>query len=359
VFPMSPLISKMMSWKMKTIRLKKCLYIILASFVFGITTGCNLQKEVLFSGKTMGTTYHITVVTSMFRPTGSLQSQIDNRLEEINRSMSTFQPDSEISRFNTLENAGDALAVSEDFFNVMRTAENLYRVTGGALDGTVMPLVNLWGFGPDGFTGKVPDPTDIKRCLDSVGFSGIELKQGQLLVKSRAGIRLDLAAIAKGYGVDVLATLLRGRGHHNFLVEVGGEVFAEGVRKDGKKWRVGINRPREDAAFDDVYHVVALEGKAMATSGDYRNFFELDGRRYSHIIDPSSGYPVSNGVVSTSVMADNCTLADGLATAMMVMGAEKALALANRMANVSCLVVVRGADGSLTDYRSNGFEFDE
>jgi len=339
--------------------MKKSILSILAVFLFGITTGCNLQKEVLYSGKTMGTTYHVKVVASVFRSTGSLQSQIDNRLEEVNRSMSTFLPDSEISRFNALDDAGESLAVSDDFFNVMRTAENLYNITGGALDGTVMPLVDLWGFGPGGFTGRVPDRKDIERCLETVGFSGIELKQGQLLVKSRSGIRLDLAAIAKGYGVDALATLLLARGYNNFLVEVGGEVFAEGVRKDGKKWRVGINRPREDAAFDDVYHVVALEGKAMATSGDYRNFFDLDGRHYSHIIDPRSGYPVANGVVSASVVADNCTLADGLATAMMVMGAEKALALANRMAGVSCLVVVREADGSLTDYASDGFEFDE
>jgi thiamine biosynthesis lipoprotein len=339
--------------------MKKSIYAILTVFLIGITAGCNFQKEMLFSGETMGTTYHVKVVTSLFHSAGSLQSQIDERLREVNRSMSTFQPDSEISRFNALKNAGDALAVSNDFFKVMETAKRLYRITGGALDGTVMPLVDLWGFGPDGFTGKVPDKTDIEHCLESVGFSGIELKQGKLLVKSRAGIQLDLAAIAKGYGVDALTALLLARGYDNFLVEVGGEVFAEGVRKDGKKWRVGINRPREDAAFNDVYHVVALAGKAMATSGDYRNFFDVSGRHYSHIIDPRTGYPVTNGVVSASVVADNCTLADGLATAMMVMGPEKAVALADQMEGVSCLVVVRGADGSFTDYKSNGFEFDE
>ena len=222
-----------------------------------------------------------------------------------------------------------------------------------------MPLVDLWGFGPRGYAGRVPDHEEIERCLESVGFSGIELKPEKRLVKSRPHTKLDLAAIAKGYGVDALATLLLASGFDNFLVEIGGEVFADGVRKDGKKWRVGINRPLETAALDDVYHVVSLEGKAMATSGDYRNFFELNGRRYSHIIDPRSGYPVANGVVSVSVVADNCTLADGLATAMMVMGAEKAVALANQVPGVSCLVVVRGADGSFSDYRSDGFVLDE
>lgn len=339
--------------------MKKRSYIILAAFVFGMAAGCDLKKEVLCSGKTMGTTYHVKVATSVFRSTRPLQSRIDKRLEEINRSMSTFLPGSEISRFNAMDSAGESLTVSDDFFNVMQTAENLYHITDGALDGTVMPLVDLWGFGPGGYTGRVPDHAEIERSLLSVGFSGVELKAENRLIKSKPHIKLDLAAIAKGYGVDALAKLLLDLGFKNFLVEIGGEVFAEGVRKDGKKWRVGINRPVEDAALDDVYHVVTLKGKAMATSGDYRNFFELGGRRYSHIIDPRNGYPVANGVVSASVVADKCVLADGLATAMMVMGAEKAVALANQMAGVSCLVVVRGADGSLCDYRSDGFPLDE
>jgi thiamine biosynthesis lipoprotein len=333
------------------------LYLLVAVIVCCIA-GCDLKKEVVCSGTTMGTTYQVKVVTSVLRPTGSLQGRIDRRLGEINRSMSTFLADSEISRFNAGNAAGDEQAVSVDFFTVMQTARRLYEVTGGAWDGTVMPLVDLWGFGPEGFSGVVPEPEEIERCLDSVGFSGIELGREQTLAKIRPEIRLDLASIAKGYGVDVLATLLRDLGYRNFLVEVGGEVFAEGVRRDEKKWRVGINRPRTDSAFDDVYHVVALAGKALATSGDYRNFFDVAGRRYSHVIDPRTGYPVANGVVSVSVVADTCTLSDGLATAMMVMGAEEAIALANRMPEVSCLVVVQEADGSLTDYRSGGFEFE-
>ena len=337
--------------------MKKSTCFIIAAFVF-CTSGCALKKEVVCSGKTMGTTYHVKVVASVFRPTGSLQGQIDRRLGEINRSMSTFLADSEISRFNAMDAVGGAQAVSDDFFTVMQAAWRLYEVTGGAWDGTVMPLVDLWGFGSDEFSGMVPNPEVIERCLDAVGFSAIELGPEQTLAKARSEIRLDLASIAKGYGVDVLAALLRDIGYGDFLVEVGGEVFAEGVRQDGKNWRVGINRPRTDAAFDDVYHVVPLAGKALATSGDYRNYFEVEGRRYSHVIDPRTGYPVANGVVSASVVAGTCTLADGLATAMMVMGADEAIALANRMPDVSCLVVVQGVDGSLTDYRSDGFEFE-
>lgn len=338
--------------------MKKSAYFILAVF-FCCIAGCDLKKEVACSGETMGTTYQVTVISSALRPAGSLQARIDRRLEEINESMSTFMAESEISRFNTMDGAEETLAVSDDFFAVLQISRRLHDLTGGAWDGTVMPLVDLWGFGPDGFSGVVPDRKEIEKRLGAVGFSGIIFGRGQTISKTRPELRLDLASIAKGYGVDVLAELLRDSGYRNFLVEVGGEVLAEGVRKDGKNWRVGINRPLADAALDDVYHIVALEGKALATSGDYRNFFEMEGRRYSHVIDPRTGYPVANGVVSASVIADTCTLADGLATAMMVMGADAAIALANRMPNVSCLVVVQEPDGSLTDYRSEGFVLDD
>lgn len=326
---------------------------------FLCVAGCDWKKEVVCSGETMGTIYHVKVISTVFRPAGSLRDRIERRLEEINESMSTFMADSEISRFNAMEDAEETLAVSDDFFSVLQTARRLYELTGGAWDGTVMPLVDLWGFGPDGFSGVVPDRGEVEGRLGAVGFPGIVFGQGRTISKVRPGLRLDLASIAKGYGVDVLAQLLRDLGYRNFLVEVGGEVRAEGVRKDGKNWRVGINRPRADAAFDDVYHAVALEGNALATSGDYRNFFEMSGRRYSHVIDPRTGYPVANGVVSVSVIADTCTLADGLATAMMVMGADAAVALANRMPDVACLVVVQGDDGRLTDYRSEGFVLDD
>lgn len=331
---------------------------IFAVFLFCIT-GCDLKKEVVYSGTTMGTTYQVKVISSVFRPAGSLQARIDGRLEEINERMSTFMAASEISRFNAMENAGETLTVSEDFFTVLQIARRLYDLTDGAWDGTVMPLVNLWGFGPEGFSGVVPAREEIEHRLGMVGFSGILLGEGNTVSKTRPALRVDLASIAKGYGVDVLVELLRDLGYRNFLVEVGGEISVQGVRKDGKSWRVGINRPQADAAFDDAYHVVTLEGKALATSGDYRNFFEMDGRRYSHVIDPRTGYPVANGVVSVSVIADTCTRADGLATAMMVMGADAAVSLANRLPDVSCFVVVQEADGRLVDYLSEGFLMDD
>ena len=137
-------------------------------------------------------------------------------------------------------------------------------------------------------------------------------------------------------------------------MEIGGEVFASGLRKDGKQWRIGINRPQRDAPYDQVFKVLTLQDKAFATSGDYRNYFEIDGKRFSHILDPNNGYPVTNGVVSVSIMSDTCTFADGLATAVMVLGPEKGLRLVNSLDNTECLIVVQ-KNGALTDYYSKGF----
>jgi FAD:protein FMN transferase len=188
-----------------------------------------------------------------------------------------------------------------------------------------------------------------------VGFDGITITPQGRLVKGDGRLTLDLASIAKGYGVDALARLLAEQGFRDYLVEVGGEVFAAGRRPDGKPWRVGINRPDRAAGYSEVYKVVALSDKAFATSGDYRNYFEAGGRTYSHILDPRTGYPIDNGVVSASVMADTCTQADGLATALMVMGPAAGLDLVERLPHVEALIIVRQADGSLEEHGSKGF----
>jgi thiamine biosynthesis lipoprotein len=175
------------------------------------------------------------------------------------------------------------------------------------------------------------------------------------LIKRRATITLDLASVAKGYAVDALAQLIRERDYTNFLVEIGGEVYAAGHRIDGTPWRIGINQPEAAAPANQVYQMVRLENRAFATSGDYRNFFEFEGRRYAHIIDPRTGYPAARHLVSVSVLAENCALADGLATALMVMGPQAGLELINRLEGVTCLMVERSPDGRLVDHRSNGF----
>jgi len=276
----------------------------------------------------MGTTYHITVVTGFLQNTKTLKDKIDMRLDEINKSMSTYRKDSEISRFNALNKTGEKFYISDDFFNVMTVAQHIYKLTGGAWDGTVKPIENLWGFGDSENKNRVPSKTEIETFLPDIGFNNIEILSSHHLIKKIASISLDLSSIAKGYGVDQVAALIRTNGINNFLVEIGGEVFASGFRKDGKKWRIGINRPLSGSPFNQVYKVVDIHDKGFATSGDYRNYFELEGKRFSHIFDPRNGYPIKNRVVSVSIMANTCTFADGLATAIMVLNhIQKALYL--------------------------------
>lgn len=318
-------------------------------------TACDAKREHLIQGRTMGTTYQVKVVTSSFGGIAGVKEKIDKRLEEINRSMSTYQKDSEISRFNRFKEVGQKFIISNDFFQVMRAGQKIYRLSGGAWDGTVNPLVGLWGFGRRGRQDKVPPNSEIAALLPDIGFANIDVVNPGFLVKKRAAVTVDLSSIAKGYGVDAVAALLRNLGYKDYLVEIGGEIFAAGRRKDDTRWRIGINRPRADAAFDEVYKVVDIHNQAFATSGDYRNFFEVDGIRYSHVIDPRSGYPVSNGVAGVSIVAGTCTFADGLATAIMVMGPKSGLELINRLESVEGLIVVAGPDGSLIDYASRGF----
>ena len=327
----------------------------LLMFFIVLLVGCGYQKEVSFSGRTMGTTYHIKVVTGIFSHATGLQKKIDARLEEINKSMSTFRKDSEISRFNLIKHAGEKFVISNDFYNVMVVAKVLYEITGGAWDSTVKPLVDLWGFGNGKIRHTPPEKSKIEALLSEVGFDNIEISTDHYLIKKKALLSLDLASIAKGYGVDQVAALIRDNGIYDFLVEIGGEVFASGYRKDGNKWRVGINKPQENAPLNQVYKVIDIHDKGFATSGDYRNFFEVKHKRFSHIIDPRTGYPVDNGVVSVSILADTCTFADGLATAIMVLGDKKGIDLVNHLDNTECFIVTQNKNGALIDHYSKGF----
>lgn len=329
-----------------------CLFLVLLL----ILTSCLDRREIRLTGRTMGTAYHITVIGGYFTAAAPLQKAIDARLAAIETSMSTYRPDSEISRFNQIKSSGQPFPISRDFYRVMALSQNLFRITRGAWDGTLYPLIDAWGFGPTPRPGNRP-PADatIRDLLALVGFQHIEVHPDGHLRKRLPAVTLDLASVAKGYAVDAVAELLRAEGFTDYIVEIGGEVYAAGVRIDGKPWRVGINAPEAGAAFNQVYRVVHLQDRAFATSGDYRNFFEIDGRRYAHIIDPRTGYPVSNGVVSVSVTAETCALADGLATALVVLGAADGVELVDRLEEVECLVITRDEHGRLHDHLSQGF----
>lgn len=305
------------------------------------------------SGKTMGTFYHVKISHPGKIDRVILKNRIDTRLQAVNDSMSMYLKTSEISRFNRAPEH-TPMVISDGFVLVLNQARTLYDLTGGAWDGTVKPLVDLWGFGTARAKSKMPAKTTINKALENTGFDKIILFKNTL-AKKKPNITLDMGSIAKGYGVDQVAALLVENQFENTLVEIGGEVVGSGEKKPGKPWNVGIATPDKQVAKQTAYRAIALQNKALATSGDYRNFVVLNKKAYSHIIDPSTGYPVKNGVVSASVLAETCTLADGLATALMVMGPKKGIALVNRMAKTECLIIVQAADGSFINRYSSGF----
>ncbi|MBW2707175.1 MAG: FAD:protein FMN transferase, partial [Deltaproteobacteria bacterium] len=201
-----------------------------------LSSPCEAKQEHVIRGRTMGTTYSVKVVTGDLVSIEGVKAKIDRRLEDINRSMSTYQKDSEISRFNRFNKVGQKFKISNDFFQVMKAGQKIHRLSNGAWDGTVNPLVGLWGFGRSGSQNKIPPKSEIVSLLSEIGFANIEVLSPGFLVKKRAAVTVDLSSIAKGYGVDEVAALLRNLGYKNYLVEIGGEIFAAGHRHDDTPW---------------------------------------------------------------------------------------------------------------------------
>jgi thiamine biosynthesis lipoprotein len=305
------------------------------------------------TGKTMGTFYSIKFI-SMEKQTPSIwQQRVEVRLKEVNARLSMYNSKSEISLFNKTP-ANKPFKLSKDFYHVLLESQNLYHMTKGAWDGTVKPLVDLWGFGTNDRSAALPKPVQIQEALARIGFHKLVLED-HLLTKKEAGVTLDLGSIAKGYGVDAIARLFSTSGIKNFLVEIGGELVASGKNKKREPWVVGITRPEKKGLNPSLYKVISLKNMAIATSGNYRNYFEKEGRLFSHIIDPKTGFPVENQVVSTSVIAENCTIADGLATALMVMDLQEGLDLVNGLAKTECLIIQKNGEKFISS-RSNRFE---
>jgi len=309
-------------------------------------------KEIVLSGDTMGTTYSVKAYVRRFTSTRGLKTAIDERLVQINRSMSTFDPESEISRFNRYS-GGQPFVVSEDFFKVVHLAKKIHQWTDGAWDGTVYPLLVLWGFTSSEPLAAPPSRAEVDKVLKRTGFAKVTLESQNRLGKKNKAVQLDLSAIAKGYGVDMIAALLQSRGIHRYFVEIGGEIVVSGTLPGGRAWRIGINSPDEGPGA--VIKVLYVSDKAVATSGDYRNFQEWNGKKYSHILDPRTGFPVENNIASVTIIADDCAVADGLATAVMVLGVKEGLKVLESKAGVEGLIIVRGSDGDWIEYRSEGF----
>jgi len=294
------------------------------SQVFGQEGSAGKLEE--WAGKTMGPiTYKVIVMAESSQNLSSVKQEVTDTLERINARMSTYQPDSEVTRFNRSEST-DWFEVSKETAEVVQRAQELSRDSDGAFDVTVKPLVELWNFGAGRGEFKLPDEHVIQSTREQIGWEKLEVRLDPPALRKRdARIQIDLSAIAKGYAVDAVAANLQAAGFKNYFVEIGGEAVARGRKPDSAAWRVGVERPQDIG--QSVQRIVELNDRAIATSGDYRNFAIVDGQRYSHEIDPATGWPIRNQVASASILAPDCMTADGLATAVMVLGPEKSAEL--------------------------------
>ncbi len=312
-----------------------------------------------FSGKVMGTTYHVSyVATPLGQPVDAISKLVHDRLHDIDLRMSTYREDSELMKFNRSP-VGQPVKLSKDIVEMFEVSRRISELSAGGYDVTVGPLVNLWGFGPstndlknkpdsdsaadsaesvkgpvfiqwmlNNYPGEIPTKTAIDAAKAKVGYHYVTADVENSTLEKSKPVFIDLSSIAKGYGVDQAAKALKNAGIDNFMVEVGGEIKVSGRKADGSDWRLAVRGP--DLAAGHPVAIVSLDNKGMATSGDYLNYFEIKGKRYSHTINPKTGYPEANRLAEVAVISDTVEEADGLATMFMVLGDKKGLELANR-----------------------------
>jgi FAD:protein FMN transferase len=322
------------------------------------------------NGETMGTTYHITFLDDQ---TSDFQFSVDSLLAAFNQEVSTYIPASVISRFNqstepfelgisreearALPIPAAGVRPNEHFAANCAASLAYYHLSEGAFDPTVMPLVNFWGFG---YTEKraveTVDSVLVDSLLGLVGMDRVCIWEGGMLIKSVPGVQLDFSAIAKGYGVDLVGIFLEQRGISDYLVEIGGEVRARGVNDRGEPWVIGVNTPNPEAGLADIQVAVQLPDRSLATSGNYRNFYEVEGVKYAHTINPKTGYPELSRLLSASVFAPTCTEADALATACMVMGLEKAYNFISGQPGLDAYFIYATDDGAMEARYTPGLE---
>ena len=313
--------------------------VVICLWLSGCSPAAKLPQEQTLHGNTMGTTYSVTFFSLQAVDSDLLQQEMEQELELINDLMSTYRPASELMQFNQLQST-EPFTLSEPTAKVVAEAIRIGQQTGGVLDITVGPLVELWGFGARGRIAERPLPEQLAMIIDYVGLDKIILSNNQLS-KLDPRIAIDLSTIAKGYGVDRLADILEAAGITDYLVDIGGEMRVGGTKPD-RAWRVAIEKPV--AGNRAVQQIITPGDMAVATSGDYRNYFEQDGIRYSHLLDPRTAEPVQHRTVSSTVIHRSSMTADGYATALHIMNAEEALQFANQH-QLALLLIVKTDDG--------------
>lgn len=309
------------------------------------------------TGQTMGTSYHITFELPKNTKAQDIQTSIDTRLAEINNSMSTYQTDSTISKFNQLS-AGQTLQIDPDFIKVLSDSRLIYEQSHHAFDPTVYPLVELWGFGAKMSLERLQNPPseeEIQAVRTKIGLDKVILND-TYLSKTTDGVGLDFSAIAKGYGVDTIADVLNSKYHiTNYMVEIGGEIATHGLSNKGLPWTIAVDKPIMGSTIHnrEIMTTIALSGQSMATSGNYRNSIDYGGKSYSHTINPHTANPVIGGVPSVTVIAPTTALADGWATALTAIPQEDAITLADKN-NIIALFIIKDGDNWQT-HKSSAF----
>lgn len=315
----------------------------------------NCSKESLFTirGQTMGTWYTVKVEgVNTPHEQERIQLAIEVALTKIDQSVNIYNPQSEISKFNAFQELGGAYPLSEDFMKIAELSKLIYERSDHAFDPTVKNIVKLWGFGQDGLLRK-PLQDTLNAALEHVGFDKLRVFRNGILKKDTK-LELDFSAIAKGYGVDLVMEQIALKGYENILVEIGGEVRVKGTR-NGRPWRIGIAVPDdENIGNKRASGSIELSNMACATSGDYQQYFIEEGQKYSHLIDPKTGYPIKHEVTSVTVIADNCMLADACATAAIVLGKGNGLAFIESMEGVEAYFIYRDGD-KLKTVESSGW----
>ncbi|WP_425275031.1 FAD:protein FMN transferase [Xenorhabdus ishibashii] len=305
---------------------------------------CGGSEQQNLNGQTMGTYYSVKYVADSSAPAPeNLQKEIDRLLEEVNDQMSTYRPNSELSRFNQSREVNKPFPVSAATAKVVKEAIRINKLTEGALDVTVGPLVNLWGFGPEGRITKAPTDEELKTRRAWTGIDNLSV-EGNNLIKSIPELYVDLSSIAKGYGVDVVAEYLGSHHIKNYMVDIGGEVRTSGNNGKGNPWRIAIEKPSDSGMAQNAQEIIEPGNMSVATSGDYRNYFEQNGVRYSHTINPQTGRPITHNLVSITVIAPTCMSADGFSTGLDVLGPEKGMEVAEKL-NIPVFMIVKTKDG--------------
>jgi thiamine biosynthesis lipoprotein len=323
--------------------------IVTFGFIMIFISGVYSQTEPLkIEGQAQGTTYHITYYDEQKR---DFQPEIEKILEDFDKSVSTYLPTSIISRINSNEKG---VIVDKYFITCFNKAKEIWKNTNGAFDPTVYPLVNAWGFGP-GKKQKIEKPI-IDSILKFVGFDLIELK-GKTVVKKDPRVALDFNAFAQGYSVDVVSDFLNSKNINSYIVEIGGEVYAKGKKTDGDNWTIGIEKPIDNQTSENPTKAIAkLENLAIATSGNYRRFFIENGVRYGHHIDPKTGYPTKNNLLSASIFAKECISSDANATGVLVMGLDKAKAFLQGHPELQAYLIYSDDKGNYQIYETPGLK---